>query len=605
MNKTIIVFVSLTALAVVAYLFFEDLTIRIVSIGIGGISFAGALVLALRSLRSGEEEDKDRNGPVPADSGSIAETENDVPGSDVPFPAAAASPGRASRVHLPDEIPEECYRFDHHSIPTDDPTAEFDFAVQHLLRALKEHVLAHTAGLFWINTDRQHVVVSGYVTDSKYFTTAKRLPLGEDPVSRIGLTGKPVILSAVAEKSAQDTLIYYDQRPGVRSFAGVPLFFMDDPIAVLAVDSIALDAFGVETIMSMGKYAGILTLLVASYDQKFDLRADSKTLAVLDDARKSMQSALDPYGICSAAADAGMRLLDWDYIAVILFNPEKQGWIVMRSLSRVPNLPYVSEGVTVEVEKSILRPVLLNREGCILDAPEAPGFRFHEKEVVASQGQICAAPISTTRRCVGFVMTEYREGAQYGKRDLEMLRRVGDLAGLFLDISYSRDLLRKHLLIDEATQTGSRAYLMQRLQEEHHRIRRHGGNAVFLLAGVDNPEDLAAEHGPEGMDVILAQLARLLRDSLQPFDVIGRCETSRLGLILLHTNAEDAYIRGEKMRKAAAGMILARAGISFSLTASIAGCALSEDNDLDHVLRVARQAMDLAVGEGGNCVKVV
>ena len=49
-----------------------------------------------------------------------------------------------------------------------------------LLQAAREHVLAHTLGLYWINTDREQIIIGEFVSDSGNFTTARRLNLGSD-----------------------------------------------------------------------------------------------------------------------------------------------------------------------------------------------------------------------------------------------------------------------------------------------------------------------------------------------------------------------------------------------------------------------------------------
>ena len=299
------------------------------------------------------------------------------------------------------------------------------------------------------------------------------------------------------------------------------------------------------------------------------------------------------------------EVLDWDFIAVILFNAEKHCWTVVRSQARAANLPYVSEGVTVAMDASVLRPVLDEQEARIIDAPQLPGYRFHEKEAVPSRGQICAAPVMTPRRCLGMIVVEYREASQYGSRDTRVLAHIADLAGVFLDALRNRELTRRHLLIDESTLVSSRTFLLQRLNEEHARAGKSGGEAVFFLLGVDSPEELAAKYSQDGLDEIMQQVGQVVRGTLQSFDVLGRFDATRFGLLLLNCGAEDAYLRGEKIRKAVAGLVLSQDGNSFSVTTSLAGCAFSEGKDLDHVLRVSQQAMNLAVGDGGNCVKVV
>ncbi|MDH7515460.1 MAG: diguanylate cyclase [Bacteroidota bacterium] len=607
MFRSIVGLCLVLAASIAAFFLFPDLAVRIAA---GGVFFISTISLGMtlfnyfnkRNIRQGTEGGTEGSGNEDAISGrgEIASTHRSTSEKQ----RLSATQG-GHRVGLPEEIPEHLYRFDEHDLPTDDPSAEFNFLTRRLLAALKDQLLAHTTALFWINIDRQQIVIGEFVTDSRNFTTARRIPLGSDLISNIGKLGKPVVLQNITENAEGDLLVYYDGRAGIRSFVGVPVFFKAETIAVLAADSTAADAFGIETVASMGTFTGIVSMLLASYNHKFDLTADAKLLQALDQGRRAMQSAMDPYGIATAAAETAVRLLDWDYAAVILYNSEKQGWVVMRSMTRLPNLPYVSEGVTVDVDRSVFRPVLHYQEGRILDAPQPPAFRFHEKEVVASSGQLCVAPIMTTRRCIGFLIVEYREGAQYGSRDLDVLTRVGDLTGIFLELAAGRELARKHLIIDEGTKTASRTLFLQRLREEYERIQRHGGTAVFFLVALDSPEEMLERHGVEGVETIVGQIANIIRGALAPYDVLGRYESTRFGLLLLHSTAEEAFIRGEKIRKSVASMVLSQDGSSFSVTVSLGGCTIVQGHEYDNLFRIAEQALTLTAGDGGNSVKVV
>jgi diguanylate cyclase (GGDEF)-like protein len=391
----------------------------------------------------------------------------------------------------------------------------------------------------------------------------------------------------------------------VQSFVGVPVFFQDEPIAVVVADSKAPDAFGVESVASIGKFTAIISLLLSSYNQKYDLAADARLLGVVDRMRLDMRAAMDAYGVASAAAKAVSEIMDWDYLAVILYNAEKRGWMVVKSHSKASNLPYVSEGVTLSLDGSVFQQVLDDHKGHILQAPVSPSFRFHEKEAITGSGQLCAVPIITTRLPAGLLVVEYREGAQYGSRDLAVMTTLADIASLYLDVVSYMDLARKYLLIDEATRTASRSLLLQRATEELQRTRKFGGTSVFVLLGLDGPDELVAKFGPEGVDTILYQIGQTVKNSLPAYDVFGRFDASRFGILFLQTSAEDAYLRAEKLRKNVAGLVLSHGGTSFSVTVCLAGCAFSEHGDFDQILKVAQQALTLAVADGGNCVKVV
>jgi diguanylate cyclase (GGDEF)-like protein len=588
--------VMLATAAVFIY-FDEPLYVRIIA----GIIFVAGAILLYQTLARGETEEP----TLPATS----------PNEERPAAAAvaeSATAGSTSR-SMPlttesagtEEVPPELYRNEAELLPHDDPRAEFDFLTNKLLQAIREHVLGYTVGLYWINLDREQIIIGEFVTDSGNFTTARRMNLGNDLISRVGLEGTPAIVSDISSAGESDLVIYYDITEGVRSFIGVPMFFGDEVIAVLAADSKAADAFGMETIASIGRFTSLITLLLGSYNQKFDLAADARMLGILDAMQQRMEEQQDPYGIAGVAVTAVTEIMDWDYTAIVLHSPERQAWIVVKSLAKAANLPYIAEGVTVDMEGSVFRAALEHPDGMIIDVPVAPAWRFHEKEAINSFGQICVLPLMTARAYYGLIVVEYRETHQYARQDLNVLKRIAQRAAQALEVARLDEQTRKHLIVDEVTQTASRTLLLQRLKEEQARLSTVGGNGVFFLAALDRPDELVAKHGEHEIDRIMARLGSTLREHVKPYDVLGRFDHQSFGLLLPQSSPEDAFLRGEKIRKSIAGNVITHGGSTYSVSMSIAGCTVSQHTDVDHILRLSRQALDRAVADGGNCVKVV
>lgn len=587
MNTTNIILGILILSSVAVAIYFDDMTVRL---GAGAIFIIGSAFL----YRSLAPTDTDETEEAVETKGHRADDESAFSQDNISFETATSS-----------EIPLEYYRTEPPAGLTDDPRAEFDYLTNRLLFALKDHILAHSVAVFWINRDRAQIVIGECATDSRSFTTARRLPLGTDLVSTVGISGKPCVLPDIAPVSESDLLVYYDVPDGIQSFVGVPMYFLDEPIAVLAADSRVADAFGAETVATMGRFSTLITMLLGSYNHKFDLASDSKLLHAIEKMQRRITEQLDPLGIADATAEAVSEQLDWDYIAVIQFNPDHQKWTVLRSISKSSNLPYVREGEQIDMQHSVLREVLEVREGRIIDAPQPPHFRFHSRESIASSGQLCITPVHGNRKAVGFIVVEYRENHQYTQRDLDVIASIADIAGTYLNLIHLQELTRKHLLIDEATRVESRALIQQQLLAESQRVRAFGGSSIVLFVAVDSPDELLHKYGQEGLDNILFQIGQIVRSGIAAYDAVGKYDYSRFVTLLAQCSTEDAYLRAEKLRKAIAGHIMAYRGTSFSVTASIAGCTLSESLDAEQALKIAQQALDRAVADGGNCVKVV
>ncbi|MBN1446520.1 MAG: diguanylate cyclase [Bacteroidetes bacterium] len=597
MNTSSIGIGAVMLAAAAVFIYFDDpVSIRIIS---AVIFVFGAVLLYQTLSRSSALQEDEETQDTAAESSGAERSDAAVP------PAQSRSVPHPPVTAPPDEIPADLYRFDTESLPQDDPRAEFDFLTNKLLQVLKEHVLAHTVGLFWINMDREQIIIGEFCTDSVNFTTARRLSLGSDLISRIALDAKPEIVSDISAASESDLVIFYDAAEGVKSFVGVPMFFGGDVIAVLAADSKAHDAFGLETVASLGRVTSLINLLLGSYNQKFDLAADSRMLSVLDRMQEGIDRNLDSYGVATVTAQAVSEIMDWDYVAVILHSPERKSWVIVKSLAKAANLPYVTEGVTVDMSGSVLKAALDNAAGIILDAPAPPAYRFHEKEAINSFGQLCVVPLVSSRAYYGLLVVEYRENHQYAEQDLAILRRIAVRSATAIENARYYEKTRKHLLLDETTQTASRTLLLRRLHEEQERIKARGDSAVFFLVRLDSPEELQQKRGAYEIEEILFNIGKTLQEHVSAYDIVGRYDDVSFGVLLLYSSPEDAYLRGEKIRKAVSGNVLSHAGSSYSISISIAGCTLSQSSDVDHILKLAQQAMDRAISDGGNCVKVV
>jgi len=89
--------------------------------------------------------------------------------------------------------------------------------------------------------------------------------------------------SQIAANAERDIVPYYTSLEGIKSFIGVPVFFPRRdgdllPVAVLAVDSKADDAYGPETVTLLAKFTKMLSAVLKSSTEKYDLMSESGVL---------------------------------------------------------------------------------------------------------------------------------------------------------------------------------------------------------------------------------------------------------------------------------------------------------------------------------------
>src|SRR5438445_11547029 len=102
----------------------------------------------------------------------------------------------------------------------------------------------------------------------------------------------------------------------------MPVFFGDGLVAVLTVDSATPDQFSAETLRILTNHSRLLSALIRSYIEKYDLQASARALdatRMLNQIVSPEQSARlreqkrTPDYVLRALTQAASEIIDWDW----------------------------------------------------------------------------------------------------------------------------------------------------------------------------------------------------------------------------------------------------------------------------------------------------
>ncbi|MEX2189730.1 MAG: diguanylate cyclase [Bacteroidota bacterium] len=490
------------------------------------------------------------------------------------------------------------------------PKSEFSYLMKKVLTVVKEVTFGHTVGLFWINADKQQLVLDSYVTDSEWFTNHRRRELGSDLISQVARTGQPRILNTVNSAGQSDLLGYYQTTVPIQSFTAVPIFYPrntvkpEDPVAVLVIDCLGEDAFGPETMTMLGDYAKLISALIKSYTGKYDLLLDSEVLRSVTRIRDQMKMEFSTHTIVRALAEETSRLVAWDYVSVVLFDESRKTWLIQFVMNRM-NDSYVSISQEIDPNNSAVAGVIQSGVPKVID--DAAGLalpRFYRAERIESAGAMMILPINSLTRCYGALVIESKDGKTYSESDIKVIQKLVDSASWGLEVSSLTDVVNNYVLLDEATGVATRKYFMERVHEEVQRANDFEADITLVMISIDGVNEHLGRYGKEGFDFVLQNVGRMLRSAIRPYDLVGRVDFNRFAILLVNTTANDAYLWAEKFRKNMASNVMNLEQKSFSVTVSVGVCgAVSDINDLE-LLENAGHVLSKAVEAGGNMVRV-
>ncbi len=524
----------------------------------------------------------------------------------------AAEPAPLTRK---EETPREIQILDFFDLDTDEaladvePKSEFHSLLNKVLLVLKDVLFAHTVAFFWANREKGEMVVESMATDSECFTEEKRFPIEGDLVSLVARSGKPKLTGDINLAAEGELLRYYASRPGVRSVVAVPVFFRSgseeiQPVGVLVGDSKAEDAFGNETLGLLGTFTKLVSALIKSYIDKYDLLLDSELLSSIRRMQDRVRSDPSEETILAALSDELNRLAGWDRLTITMYSETQKGWVVQKVVNK-PGGDYVSADRLVDITGSLVGNAIRNNKvEMVPDLEAGSTVRFHEGEEGEATGSFLAIPISSFNRCYGALSLESRNLANFSGSEVETIYRIVENAAASLEVVYMNSLVREYVSVDHLTGSMTQKHFLRALDEEVRRAEDFEAELSLVSIAVDNLPEYVNRYGKETAEVVLREISAVVRAHVRSYDILGLLEDEKLGVLLISTTASDAYLWAEKIRKKVASHTITVAHRTFSVTISVGVCGLSEGMGSGDLMAGTERVLEKAIETGGNLVRV-
>ncbi len=512
---------------------------------------------------------------------------------------------RSERYTASDFIEEE------HAIAVShtEPHNEFHSLVLKILRVIKEMCFAYSVSFFWVNREARQLVVEGTLTDSTSFTPQRKIPIANDLVSRIAMNGQPEMVTKISAEAEKDMLCYYTTLQDVKSFIGVPVFYANEkstsaPVGIIAIDSKAEDAFGQETFALLTNFTKLLSALLKSYTEKYDLLADSKLLAIDQKVRTAIVGQQSTSVIVNTLLEELSDVVSWDFMAMVLFDSSQSKWIIASARARANETVVVPKQV-IDFENSIVGTAIrTNSVQSIADLSKKSMKLFHQNEQHLSEGSCFVVPLAAAGKCYGAVIVGNKKTDASLPRDTLATEYLASTAAVALELIEANALINEHVILDEQSGAYTKKYFLQRLDEELHRATDRAEDLALVLISVSTLEDVRARYSNSGVDATLASVAALLRASIRRYDLVARFDPTTFAVVLIDTAGNDAFLWAEKIRSTIASNVISVQYKNFSVSVTIGICNATDGMQHDECIGRANNILQQALGAGGNMVRV-
>ncbi len=481
-------------------------------------------------------------------------------------------------------------------------TAQFAFALDKILTLIKEAFDAYTAIFFWYNKKRDQLTIEKSITNSKEIIHTK-LDVANDILSRIIEKNEPIYLSTIPVAVEPELIRYYNCAQGIKGFAGVPLYYDNNLIGILAIDSKEEEKYGIETIFSLGRYVRLITILISHFEEKYDESVAQDRLRGVAQLMKISSQIESEQELFNQLDKAIEIMVQWDAMTVIYFNNHSQKFYAAKVFNK-RSIKYIGENLEIDLQgtltgKSILNGAPLNIDDMsTIDKP-----RYSDKEDTTYEGSFLAIPIIFKEQVYGLICLEALKKKAYSSDEVNFLKDAVKIIAFIIDSFTTQRMLKKFISIDIQTNVMNTHTFFERMQIDLLRGKELKLPSALALIKIDDflENDTFFDSNP--FPKILTTLVDILKRETNIFCTIGKTNERTFAVFFMNANAKDVFIWAEKLRQYVSKQTIALTSRQITFSVSIGIASSTNKADYQEILNNARLALNKALESGGNKVR--
>lgn len=156
--------------------------------------------------------------------------------------------------------------------------------------------------------------------------------------------------------------------------------------------------------------------------------------------------------------------------------------------------------------------------------------------------------------------------------------------------------------VDPLTGMANRRYLIERLEQEVARTKRHGKTLCIAMADIDDFKMINDTHGHDCGDLVLRRIAALIAESIRTEDLVARWGGEEFLLVFSDTPAEEARLLADRIRNHIASSPVEYRDSSIKVTVTIGVARYDTAISTDANIKRADDAMYRGKKSTKNCV---
>jgi diguanylate cyclase (GGDEF)-like protein len=212
---------------------------------------------------------------------------------------------------------------------------------------------------------------------------------------------------------------------------------------------------------------------------------------------------------------------------------------------------------------------------------------------------VALLPLIRRGELIGSLNLGSRDAQRYARgKGTEFLQRLAAVVAIALENTINHERLKLVGLTDPLTRVNNRRFFDQRLNEEIAASQRSHQSLACMFLDVDHFKRINDSLGHQAGDMVLCEIAKLVRSQLRSTDILCRYGGEEFVVLLPNTGSDEALDIAERIRGVVEGTAFSCPGseaarVTISIGVAARQCQLN--CDVDAMGRVLVASADGAV----------
>lgn len=481
---------------------------------------------------------------------------------------------------------------------------QFSFVLEKILTVIKESYAANTVIFFWYNKGKEKLTIEKYVSNSTEIANRK-FDIEDDILSKIIQKGEPELLSDISPAAEVDVIRYYNSPQGIRSFVGVPLFYDKSLVAILAVDALVGDAFGIETIYSLGRFVRVITMIISAFEDKYSESISQQRLNGILSLMSSGKKIENEEDLIASIQNSINYLIRWDAFAFVYYKPVEQKFKTIK-IKNNTSLKYVGQNLEIELSGTLVGKSIITGVPVKIDDVSANEYiRFSKVEDVSFDGSFLAMPLIYNSQNYGVLCFESLKKNAYTNSDVHFLKEAVMLLAFMIHSYSTQTLLKSFIAVDIETRTLNSETFKERMISDLLKAEKLKAPSALALIRIDDFLDQESLFDGNPFPKVLETVSEMIKQEITPLNLFGRLGEKVFAIYFFNSTTKDVFVWAEKLRVKIARKPIAVVSKQTTYTISVGIASAANKVDVDEIIHNADLALQKALEKGGNTVRSV